>query len=556
MQPIYKITDEEFELIEDCIKSYSESGLTADIRYILREWDTSKKYLCEDMFGGQLILKRQITYSANVTEIVNEMYQACELGEIPSAADRVRSLWRDFCHSQYLKKDGKVDWLYASDIIDFQNLVEGKILNGADFSIDLPKPDGTSRIYNVTCESKPFRVMRRIIKAFPDCGISEEAFRCFSDWVTTFSGTKEIHGNLCLSIHPMDYITMSDNNCDWSSCMSWEDNGCYRGGTVEMMNSPMVVVAYLESSTPMHIFGKEWNSKKWRTLLIVNPKFTCSIKSYPFQQDRLTKIALDWVNELYHGKYTEESYDVRPWRTNDIDLDDGRNIQVTIEPHCNRMYNDFGSTTHWMKFDKDEVEEIYESRKEKFYDFNYSGASECMTCGRIDAEYSHENDEEALSCLDCFDPEPRVDCYYCGESFHEDDMLWVDDECFCPDCAANPDIIQVDKVFGEYCRTENIRTVKFVNHNDEYKIVEGVGMNCLMTLLDTDLVYRMGLNLWRRMPKDQPVVIPTTCIKDFHRCYLYDYRNLMRAIGGEEFAYAGLPESERGLKIIGDAIGF
>ena len=555
MQPIYRITDEEFELIEDCIKNYTESGLAVDICYILREWNTAKNHLYQDVFGGQLILKRQITYSANVTEIVNEMYQACDLGEIPRDADRVRNQWRDFCHSKYLQKDGQVGWLYASDIIDFNNLVEGKIATG-NFSIDLPKPDGTSRVYNITSESKPFRVMRRIIKAFPECGISEEAFRHFSDWVTTFSGSKEIHGNLCLSIHPMDYITMSDNNCDWSSCMSWEDNGCYRGGTVEMMNSPMVVVAYLESSTPMHIFGKEWNSKKWRTLLIVNPKFLCSIKSYPFQQDHLTKIALDWVNELCHGKYTEKSYDVCPWRTNDIELDDSRNIQITIEPHCNRMYNDFGSTTHWMKIDKNEVEEIYESRKEKFYDFNYSGASECMTCGKIDGEFSHENDEEALSCLDCFDPEPTVDCYYCGESFHEDDMLWVEDECFCPNCAADPDIIQADKMFGEYCRTENIRTVKFVNHNDEYKIVEGVGMNTLMTLLDTDLVYRMGLNLWRRMPKDQPVVIPTTCIKEIHRCYLYDYRKLMYAIGGEEFAYAGLPESDRDSRTIGVAFGF
>ena len=38
---------------------------------------------------------------------------------------------------------------------------------------------------------------------------------------------------------------MSDNNSGWESCMSWRNNGCYRRGTVEMMNSPYVIVAYL-----------------------------------------------------------------------------------------------------------------------------------------------------------------------------------------------------------------------------------------------------------------------------------------------------------------------
>ena len=59
--------------------------------------------------------------------------------------------------------------------------------------------------------------------------------------------TNKMTGTLCLSIHPLDYATASDNDNGWSSCMSWRDDGCYRMGTVEMMNSPMVICAYFAS---------------------------------------------------------------------------------------------------------------------------------------------------------------------------------------------------------------------------------------------------------------------------------------------------------------------
>ena len=77
---------------------------------------------------------------------------------------------------------------------------------------------------------------------------------------------KRLKGTLCLSIHPLDYITISDNNCDWDSCMTWTGDDCpgeYRLGTLEMMNSPSVVVAYLDSKEPYHPLddGRAWSNK-------------------------------------------------------------------------------------------------------------------------------------------------------------------------------------------------------------------------------------------------------------------------------------------------------
>ena len=39
---------------------------------------------------------------------------------------------------------------------------------------------------------------------------------------------------------------MSDNDYGWDSCMGWMNEGEYRLGTVEMMNSPCIVVAYID----------------------------------------------------------------------------------------------------------------------------------------------------------------------------------------------------------------------------------------------------------------------------------------------------------------------
>lgn len=92
--------------------------------------------------------------------------------------------------------------------------------------------------------------------------MDDDEFEEFRICQSMCTNTTALEGKLCLSIHPLDYMTMSDNACDWSSCMSWQEDGCYRMGTVEMMNSPCVIVAYLESSHPMY-FSREatWNSK-------------------------------------------------------------------------------------------------------------------------------------------------------------------------------------------------------------------------------------------------------------------------------------------------------
>ena len=84
-------------------------------------------------------------------------------------------------------------------------------------------------------------------------------------------------------------MTMSDNANNWSSCMRWTDrsggvdHGDYCAGTLECMNSPYIIIAYLHN--PKHSFELslydcndwQWNSKQWRELFIGRlEKYGCS----------------------------------------------------------------------------------------------------------------------------------------------------------------------------------------------------------------------------------------------------------------------------------------
>ena len=165
-------------------------------------------------------------------------------------------------------------------------------------------------------------------------------------WHSRILNQKYMDGELCLSIHPLDYMTMSDNDNNWDSCMKWNGVGDYRCGTVECMNAPNVLIAYLHNPDhPMNPFtfkDWKWNSKKWRELFIVNEEVISEVKGYCFQDESLTNTILMWIKELAEKNlgwtYDNDEINIQetiPWE-NDADM-------------CFRfypgkyMYNDIGT---------------------------------------------------------------------------------------------------------------------------------------------------------------------------------------------------------------------
>ena len=120
-----------------------------------------------------------------------------------------------------------------------------------------------------------------------------------------------VSGKLCVSIHPLDFLSSSENNHSWRSCHALD--GEYRGGNLSYMLDDCTCMVYLKSDkedVKLPRFPKDvpWNDKKWRCLFHFDWKRGCvwAGRQYPFTADS----ALDTVVDILFKplKFFEETY--------------------------------------------------------------------------------------------------------------------------------------------------------------------------------------------------------------------------------------------------------
>ena len=416
MSALSKLSFEELEMIRKYIIAYGDSDAegnvnpdnVAPMQTILAPWNEAKNEMLFDLFGKELILSKEVEFIMGETELTmaceQRVYAYGKFGEerdndtvyqfykmfreelTYTDYDREANEWRNQKHGYTAAIANRLSELVAPYTL------ARNIYTGDTFFIPDPK---TGKEYKVQHGCKAIKAIAKIATMYDIPGV--EDFRIAHSQILN---QKKLKGTLCLSIHPLDYMTMSDNNCDWDSCMSWWNAGAYRQGTVEMMNSPMAVVAYLRASDDMYIpGGKTWNSKKWRELIVVNEDIITNVKGYPYINESLTNTALDWIRELAAAN-SKLDYHAKKYAWKDFYLEE---LDMRIIPQANIMYNDFSSAEpHWAwigsnyDWDNDLV-------------FNYSGPSECMMCGDT---YIYVDTESRLFCGEC---ETVYTCDLCGD---------------------------------------------------------------------------------------------------------------------------------------------
>ena len=260
-----------------------------------------------------------------------------------------------------------------------------------------------------------------------------EQFEEFRIRQSQLTNTKRINGTMCLSIHPLDYATASDNENGWSSCMSWREHGCYRMGTVEMMNSPIVLCSYIKSDkAEMSIGGEPWNSKKWRAWVLVTPECILMNRQYPYHNDSIGEAICKWVRELVQEKIGWKYEDT--FSTDLMDTIDRREqdniLPMNIHFQTNFMYNDIGDDDlgyvglpdNW-KYDRCQFRA----------EINFSGLAQCMWCGDIIEFNDNREDADSLGCRLSQD---EWVCEDCGHVMTDEDEVWYGPhgEIWCSDC--------------------------------------------------------------------------------------------------------------------------
>ena len=130
----------------------------------------------------------------------------------------------------------------------------------------------------------------------------------------TIFNQKTIKGDLCLSVHPLDYFSVSDNQCGWNSCFSVHD-GSYRISTTGLLTSPNTMVAYLSSGDveyEAYDMSMTWNNKKWRTYVTMShDQKTFHIgREYPYSNPSLRQKVVEMIADLTGLEYQEADREI------------------------------------------------------------------------------------------------------------------------------------------------------------------------------------------------------------------------------------------------------
>ena len=408
----------------------NNGGDYCSVDHLLRLWDANKSVYLNKLMGGNLILEKQISYDAPKRQIQNDMNDLIEhhcsfLESIVAKLAKLLGFDSDYCYAE--ETVNQIAWrnirraLFSCEVLTENKLdlgYDGYDENGAKFIKQITINFDNGKKLQLQRGMKVTRAMTQICK---NLGMEEEweKFRILHSQVLN---TKKLTGTLCLSIHPLDYATASDNNNGWCSCMSWQDYGCYRMGTVEMMNSPMVICAYLKSDKQhMSIINDDdWNSKKWRAWIIVTKDVIVCNRHYPYHIETMAVNCINWVRELAKERlgweYKDPHTDFFDWM---------QQVDYEIEFRTNYMYNDLGGDDVIGCFKKD-----WTRRNMPGY-INFSGPAECMVCGE---EIPPETqDAGQLECNDCY---CEFRCSECGEAISDEGDVYYDPDgrCLCRDC--------------------------------------------------------------------------------------------------------------------------
>lgn len=252
------------------VVSYSQGIENPLVDELIDNWYQAKKNIIA-LFGGKLIY----TFPEKVVFHLDEREKRIRLSEfIDSIADH----W----------DNGEL----ADFIATFQD----------NFFENLTLAD-----YVVPSSGKVITKGSKIIKAFK---FFEEDKIVLDDLQTQASmliQDDKVEGYLSFSVHPLDYLSSSENNYNWRSCHSLD--GEYRAGNLSYMLDSSTIVVYLSSKEktilPNFPDSVPWNSKKWRVLFFLSNDWNMLFagRQYPFASKHGINIVLNYFSKLFDTTY-------------------------------------------------------------------------------------------------------------------------------------------------------------------------------------------------------------------------------------------------------------
>ena len=252
-----------------------------------------------------------------------------------------------------------------------------------------------------------------------------------TDWLNEYSKMHQeslVQGELTFSVHPMDFITMSDNDNNWTSCLSINEGGSYGVAVPELITSSTAFLCYYTVKDFEVVPGIKWNSKIFRQLFFLTEEGLFSSLGYPYHSDSMTikiletiKNKIGWDCKFLLSKHSyEEKY--------------GNDLGVERDVYFSRktLYCDMDSSSN-------ETANFYAyfNKKKAEYEVDLSGPNICLQCGQVrrdpQATYNTSGKCYQLFCKECLSEEMK--CHQCGKIERNYNLIEISDNIYvCKEC--------------------------------------------------------------------------------------------------------------------------
>lgn len=418
---------------------YSQGIEDPQVDALFYKWLEAKRDIIE-AWGGKYIVET----STSVTFELSDKEKQNRVNEFINAVD-------DMYHNNELVEF--LDWLTHNEV--FKNHLERDYHYGSDKKIT----KGT-----------------KVVKALKHFESNERALRNIQDQLSMIIQEDKITGTLCFSVHPLDFLSSSENTYHWRSCHALD--GDYRSGNLSYMMDKSTIICYLRKADELKRlpnFPEDvlWNSKKWRMLLYLSDDWNAMFagRQYPF----FSPNALDLVqmfllrslgkNSTYWSPWYNDYIDTFP-RKKTINLSDS-NLHDRIICMGGRLYGmkelvkDCKNPLHFNDLLKSSCYIPYYSWNRYKADnlkFHIGESVPCLHCNGGD-NLSYTSSMMCNPCEITFGEGEDDYFAYCGcceRRAYRDDMYYVRglDDLVCPDCF-NREVKECD-CCGEYWYTSDI----------------------------------------------------------------------------------------------------
>lgn len=408
------------EIINKYIAFYGkEQNINAprntDMRTILNEWSNNKKYLYSLLNNSLAIRSGPIVLSGR--------------GQAEKMVNALDKYGGNNFIKQLIEKSKTIPEL--NTIIDTAclpiNLFNNKWFFGNIKKDNLIIQNG----------AKITTIFKKLAQYF---SIDNELFNNFLQAQSMATNLKDVYNKeftIYLSIHPLDFFTLSDNMNNWSTCLSWNEDGGSKLGTIELMNNKTAIIAYVASHDKMSIPGGKWNNKKWREIFFVDENSIVEGKAYPYRCDEFSQCAIRFLaDRMKNFTHSEEIVFNATSETSSI----------KFIPKHKYMYNDFSkifndinypnSRGHYALF----TDELFNEIQKDAFTPDYRGTTTCIWCGeKIDADNKKIYGQKSnLLCINCAQVHQKCDC--CGKLCFDNNIIPLPElvnKSYCGECVSS-----------------------------------------------------------------------------------------------------------------------